>query len=273
MGRPGAARQDEGANTLAYKIPAEATSPERPDERRRSRAPLADMLAEEFELLDVLDDLVQACVDADGSTAVAAGLVVRNPEGRLQVLAASDENSRLLGLFELQQGEGPCLAAMLSGEPVGIRDVTTDRRASMGFAQQALRLGFRSVHAAPMRRREERVGALSLFYAQPTTLSEPDARALQLLADLATISVLHLRALRHSRHLSTQLQHALDSRIVIEQAKGMLSAAGDLDMKTAYARLRSYARNRNLKLAALAAALTNRELSLEEVLAWTGPPR
>jgi GAF domain-containing protein len=231
------------------------------------------MLAEEFELLDVLDDLVQACVDADGSTAVAAGLVVRNPEGRLQVLAASDENSRLLGLFELQQGEGPCLAAMLSGEPVGIRDVTTDRRASMGFAQQALRLGFRSVHAVPMRRREERVGALSLFYAQPTTLSEPDARALQLLADLATISVLHLRALRHSRHLSTQLQHALDSRIVIEQAKGMLSAAGDLDMKTAYARLRSYARNRNLKLAALAAALTNRELSLEEVLAWTGPPR
>jgi hypothetical protein len=178
-------------------------------------------------------------VDADGSSAVAAGIVVRNPEGRPQVLAATDENSRLLGLFQLQRGEGPCIATMLSGEPVSMRDVTTDARASAKFEETAVRLGFQSMHAFPMCRRDERIGALSLFYARPTVLSAPDTRALQLLADLATISVLHLRALRHSRHLSAQLQSALDSRVVIEQAKGMLSVAGDLDMKAAYARLRA----------------------------------
>jgi GAF domain-containing protein len=259
--------------TMAHEIPAGTTAPDRRGRQPRASAPLADLLAEEFELLDVLEKLVHACVDADGSSAVAAGIVVRNPEGRLQVLAATDENSRLLGLFQLQRGEGPCIATMLSGEPVSMRDVTTDARASAKFEETAVRLGFQSMHAFPMCRRDERIGALSLFYGRPTVLSAPDTRALQLLADLATISVLHLRALRHSRHLSAQLQSALDSRVVIEQAKGMLSVAGDLDMKAAYARLRAYARNRNLKLASLAAALTSRELSLEEVLGWTGPPR
>jgi AmiR/NasT family two-component response regulator len=99
-------------------------------------------------------------------------------------------------------------------------------------------------------------------------LSESDARSAQALADIATVSILQLRALRSSRELADQLQAALESRVVIEQAKGVLSAAGTLDMEEAFARLRQYARNRNLRLPLVAASVANRALSADEVLSY-----
>jgi hypothetical protein len=234
------------------------------DRRFDRQSALGGPVAEERDLLDALHELVRACVDIGG--AAAAGIVVRNTDGIPELLAASD--GRLFELFRLQQGDGPCTAAMESGERVTVLDRATASSTSAPFAAAAALLGFSAVHAFPMRLREERLGALSLCCGPSTMLSEADARSAQALADIATVSILHLRALRSSRRLADQLQAALDSRVVIEQAKGVLSEAGQVDMERAFCHLRQYARNRNLRLAAVAAAVATRGLSPDEILAW-----
>jgi hypothetical protein len=218
------------------------------DRRFDHQPALGDPVAEERDLLDALHELVRACVDI--GSAAAAGIVVRDADGGPELLAASD--GRLFELFRLQHCDGPCVEAMSTSAP---------------FAASAAVLGFSAVHAFPMRLREERLGALSLCCGPSTVLSEADARSAQALADIATVSILQLRALRSSRRLADQLQAALDSRVVIEQAKGVLSEAGHVDMERAFCRLRQYARSRNLRLAVVAAAVASRGLSPDEVLA------
>jgi transcriptional regulator with GAF, ATPase, and Fis domain len=225
-----------------------------------------DVLAVEAALLDALQELVRTCVEVGGAS--AAGIVVRNREDGVEVLAAAQDESRLVELFRFQESDGPCLQAMNSGERMTVLDVATSAPA----AAPGL-LGYSAVHAFPMRLGEQRIGALSLFYAAPHGLSEEDARTAQALADIAAVSILQLCALRSSRRLTDQLQAALDSRVVIEQAKGVLSEAGKVDMERAFARLREYARNRNLRLATVAAAVANRGLSAADVLAGGPSPR
>jgi ANTAR domain/GAF domain len=184
----------------------------------------------------------------------AAGLLLADPRGELRVVAASSEAARLLELFQLQSDQGPCLDCFRTGRPVSAADLDAEEQRWPRFAVAAKRAGFGAVQALPMRLRDQVIGALNLFRTSPGTFELADVRVGQALADVATISLLHERSLRHSDTLNEQLQAALNSRVVIEQAKGKLAERLGLDMGQAFALLRDYARNNNLRLADLAQA-------------------
>jgi hypothetical protein len=184
----------------------------------------------------------------------AAGLLLADPRGELRVVAASSEAARLLELFQLQNDQGPCLDCFRSGQPVTAADLNAEAQRWPRFAPAARKAGFAAVQALPMRLREQVIGALNLFRASPGTFDPADVRVGQALADVATISLLHERSMRHSDTLNEQLQTALNSRVIIEQAKGKLAERLGLDMAQAFSLLRDQARTRNLRLSELAQA-------------------
>ena len=215
----------------------------------RTLVELADTLVADFDVVELLTLLTDRCVDV--LDVGAAGLMLIAPEGDLRVMASSSEAMRVLELFELQAQEGPCLDCFRSGQPVVDEDLAATTRWPR-FAGEAVAAGFRSVHALPMRLRGSVIGALNLFHVEAGTMRPADVGAAQALADVATIAVLQHRAALHAQVLHEQLNHALNSRIVIEQAKGMVAEREGLDMEQSFSRLRAHARNHNLRLADLA---------------------
>jgi transcriptional regulator with GAF, ATPase, and Fis domain len=216
---------------------------------------LTDTMVAGFDVIDflhVLTDRSVLLLDVS-----AAGLLLADPRGELRVVAASSEAARLLELFQLQNDQGPCLDCYRSGQPVQAPDLDTAAARWPRFAPAALRAGFAAVQALPMRLREQVIGALNLFRAVPGAFDPADVRVGQALADVATISLLHERSMRHSDALNEQLQTALNSRVVIEQAKGKLAERLGLDMDQAFSLLRDSARNRNLRLSDLAQAFVD----------------
>jgi len=209
----------------------------------RTLVELADTLVDDFDVIDLLSLLVDRCVEV--LDIAAAGLMLVAPEGDLRLAASSSETMRVLELFELQSQEGPCLDCHRSGEPVVNQDLTTVNGRWPLFAPVAIEAGFRSVHAIPMRLRGMVIGALNLFAAAVGPLADDDVQAGQALADMATISILQNRATIEAQTLNAQLNHALTSRIVIEQAKGVLAERAGVDMAHAFTRLRHHARSNN----------------------------
>jgi GAF domain-containing protein len=207
---------------------------------------LADTLVEDFDLLDVLDELANDCVRLLGVT--AAGLLLAGPGKELHVVAASSERTRLLELFQLQRDEGPCLDCYRTGQSVSVPDLEAQSAAWPAFAEAALMTGYRAVHAVPMRLRQQVIGGLNLFGAEVGAMTKPARRLAQALADMATITILQERALRESEEVAAQLQVALVSRVVLEQAKGVLAERGELNMDDAFQVLRKYARDHNQRL-------------------------
>jgi len=211
---------------------------------------VADTLVDDFDIIDFLNMIT---VRASELASVATvGLLLDDGYGRLQFMAASDERTKLLELFQVQNNEGPCLDAFTTGRPVVNADLLNAADRWPTFAPRAAATGFRSVHALPMRLRNTVIGALNLFGSTVGRLDEGDIRILQALADVATIGLLQEKAIRQGEVLTEQLQHALNSRIVIEQAKGALARIHGVDVDAAFALLRGYARNHNLKLADVA---------------------
>ncbi|WP_020387273.1 GAF and ANTAR domain-containing protein [Kribbella catacumbae] len=207
---------------------------------------LADTLVAEFDLVDFLGMLAEATVeliDVD-----AAGLMLADDHGVLHVMASSDDQAELLELFELQQNEGPCPECFRTGVPV----VNVDLAGWPEFAQAAAAGGYVSAHALPLRLRGQVIGAMNLFRSSRSPLTDEDAGLAQALADMATIGLLHERELRGQQELAEQLQHALDSRIVIEQAKGMLAERAGLSLPEAFTAMRSYARGGGFGLTSVA---------------------
>jgi GAF domain-containing protein len=225
---------------------------------------LADTLAEDFDLSDVLDHLAHACVDLLGAT--AAGILLADPGATLRVVAASDESSHLLEVFQIQGQSGPCMDAYATGLPVAVADLAESAHRWPDFTDRARALGFASVHAFPMRLRSEVIGAVNLFHATPIVLAAADARVAQALADIATISVIQMRILRERVAVAEQLQLALNSRVVIEQAKGVLAERGGLGMDQAFQALRQYARSHNEHLSAVAQDVVNRHVKIAELV-------
>jgi GAF domain-containing protein len=225
---------------------------------------LADTLVAEFDVVDLLQRLVDECVSL--LDASAAGLVLADQRGGIQVLASTSEKTRLLELFQLQVDRGPCLECVRTGVPVLAPDLQLSTWRWPEFVVEAGEQGFRSVHALPLRLRTETLGALGLFHTQPGSLPDEDIRAAQALADVATIGILQQRSIARGEVLAEQLQTALNSRVVIEQAKGVLAATGNLDMDRAYTRLRDYSRRRNLRLTATARAIADGTLNPHDVL-------
>ena len=224
---------------------------------------LADSLVTDFDVLDLLTVLTDRCVDV--LDVDAAGLMLLAPDGDLRVMASSSEAMRVLELFELQAHEGPCLDCFRTGQPVVNQNLTTVDGRWPRFRAEALQAGFRSVHALPMRLRGQVIGALNLFHLEPGAMREADVEAAQALADVATIAMLANRAARESQLVNEQLTHALNSRVLIEQAKGMVAERLGLDMEGAFKTLRNHARNHNLKLIDLAESVIEGTMASSEL--------
>lgn len=214
---------------------------------------VADTLVAEFDVIEFLQMVTTHT--AEFTDAAAAGVLIGDQRGRLQFMAASDEQSRLLELFQVQSHEGPCQDCFSEGEPVINADLTQAADRWPLFAPRAVSAGFRSVHAFPLRLRGERIGALNLFSHEPGQMGPGDARIVQALADVATIGLLQERAVRRGGVLTEQLQGALNSRVVIEQGKGALAQMLDISVDEAFVIMRAYARNNHRRLGDVAQAL------------------
>jgi GAF domain-containing protein len=216
----------------------------------RALVELAGTFVAGFDVVELLTLLADRCVEV--LDVAAAGLMLAGPVGDLRMMASSSEAMRVLELFELQSDDGPCLDCYRSGRPVINQDLATVNGRWPRFAPQALAAGFRSVHALPMRLGGTVIGALNLFHAQAGEMRGADVDAAQALADMATIAILQHRAPLEAQVVNQLRQHALKSRVVIEQAKGMVAETKGLDMEQAFTALRHHARNHNLRLVVLA---------------------
>jgi len=236
----------------------------REDDIVASFVSMAGSLARGHDVNELLTQLAADCtrlLDVN-----AAGLLLADSRGALHVVAASSERVADLEAFQAQRAQGPCHTCYLDGHPVNVPDLAAAAARWPEFATVAGRAGVASVHAVPMRLRDEVVGALNLFGSSPGRLNDADLRLAQALADVATIALVQDRAAADRDVVNEQLQNALDSRVVLEQAKGVLSYSGDLDVPGAFAALRQYARDHNLKLTDLSRALVNRTLPAALVL-------
>ena len=230
---------------------------------------LADTLVEEFDVVDFLQVLAERCVELVDTD--AAGLMLDDQRGALQVVAYTDESARLLELFELQREQGPCLDCFATGEAITNIDLRGAETRWPVFADAARDIGFGMVHAVPMRLRHQVIGALNLFSVEPRPLTADHLAVVQGLADIATIGLLQERALNDQVLLSEQLQTALHSRIAIEQAKGILSAQAGTDVTTAFQLLRASARRSGRSLTAVATAVIDGALDAERLQQAGGP--
>ncbi len=236
----------------------------------RTIVQLADTLVAEFDVVELLTLLVASCVDV--LEVGDAGIMLVAPEGDLRVMASSSEAMRVLELYELQAQEGPCLDCFRSGQPVVNEDLATVNGRWPRFAAAALAAGYQSVHAVPMRLRGSVIGALTMFRTEPGEMRPADVEAAQALADVATITILQYRAALEVQAVNDQLNRALNSRIVIEQAKGMVAERRGCTMEQAFALLRRHARNNNLRLAEVAQGVISGALVAPQ-LDRPSPPR
>lgn len=211
---------------------------------------MADTLVDEFDLIDFLHHLADHSVAVSG--AASAGLMLADHDDRLHFMAASSEGARHLELFQLQHDDGPCLDCFRTGAPVIVTDLRRAEGRWPSFMPRAIEAGVHAVHAFPMRLRTQVIGALNLFAEEPLPLESTDVKIVQAMADVATIAILQERAIASAETLTEQLQGALNSRIVIEQAKGVVSRDHAVSVDAAFAALRAHARNNHLRLVDLA---------------------
>ncbi|WP_329052929.1 GAF and ANTAR domain-containing protein [Amycolatopsis sp. NBC_01488] len=225
---------------------------------------LADTLVADFDVSDFLSMLAEQCVDLLGVS--AASVILLDPDGGLRVAATSSERAELLELFAVETDDGPCIDCVRGGVPVSCADLRTETDHWPRFTAAARECGFRAVHAIPMRLRDQVIGVLTFLGVDPGDLQRDDIELGQALADVATIGILQHRTIEQHTEVAGQLQTALHSRVVIEQAKGVLAQRSGLSMDDAFSQLRSYARAHHLRLTDLAAAVTNGTIDLAAIL-------
>jgi transcriptional regulator with GAF, ATPase, and Fis domain len=221
---------------------------------------LADSLVAGFDLVDLADQLVHSCVEF--LPVRDAGIMIDDQRGTLRVLASTSEETRLLELLELQNNEGPCLEAFDTGVTVTAPDIHAPEGRWPSFEAEAGRLGIIGAYAVPMQLKERTIGALNLFCAEPVRLDDEQLRVAHAMSTMATLGILNHWTVRRQEVLAEQLQHALNSRIVIEQAKGVVAERSQVDMATAFEMLRSFARRSRRSLAAVASEVSQGRLDL-----------
>jgi transcriptional regulator with GAF, ATPase, and Fis domain len=212
---------------------------------------VADTLVDDFDVVDFLTSLCEHATLVSGADAV--GIMLTDHRGELRFMAASNDAGRNLEMLQLQLGEGPCLDCVRTREPVVNTDLALAADSWPRFAPSAIAAGFRSVHAFPMRLRDQAIGALNLFGIRQIEFEPGEARIVQSLADVATIGILQERSIARAEALTEQLQGALNSRIVIEQAKGALARQEGITVDEAFERLRKRARSSRQRLVDIAA--------------------
>ncbi|HEY6934058.1 MAG TPA: GAF and ANTAR domain-containing protein [Marmoricola sp.] len=225
---------------------------------------LADTLVSGFDLVELFDDLIRTLVEIFDLS--AAGLMMMDNAGKLRLVASSSERSRLVELLELQADQGPCLDAFGSGALVAVEGDHEQAQRWPALSRLLREAELGAAYGLPMRLREDTIGAVNLFHRPGETVATGDLVTAQALADVATIATLQARASRASVQLAEQLQAALNSRVTIEQAKGVLAERGKVDMQAAFDRLRGFARSHNLRLTEVAEAVAKGRLDAAEVL-------
>lgn len=216
---------------------------------------LADSLVADFDVVDLLHRLIDRTLDL--LDADAAGIMLADPHGRLQVLASSSHVMQVLELFELQADSGPCLDAYRTGRPVTPSDLTVMRGRWPQFTEHAQKSGFASAQSIPMRLRSEVIGALNIFRRREGALSDGDLKLAQALADVATVALITDRTMTARELLADQLQEALSSRVLLEQAKGMLAERASISTEKAYTLIRDQARRSGRTLRSVAAQVVD----------------
>ena len=229
----------------------------------------ADTLVDDFDLIEFLQRLTTHTSALFQVS--AAGLLLADDKGFLQLMAASDERSEMLELFQVQSAEGPCQDCYRGGAAVVNADLRDAGDRWPRFAPKATAAGYRAVHAFPLRLRGQVIGALNLFGTQPGEMEPAEVVAVQALADIATIGLLQERAIRRRDALTEQLQVALNSRIAIEQAKGALAQIHGCTVDEAFELMRLYTRTHRLRLSKVAFQVTAEPDEVRDLLTPTGP--
>ncbi|MFU8842085.1 MAG: GAF and ANTAR domain-containing protein [Nitriliruptoraceae bacterium] len=224
---------------------------------------LADTLVEDFDVVEFLSLLTERVVEL--GIATQAGILLADETGSLRFMAASNEQTELLELFQVQSREGPCQDCYRTGIPVSVAHLEDERERWPRFVPQALTTGFAAVHAVPLRLRDTVLGALNLFTDQPGAIDPDSLAVVQAMADVATIGLVQQRELHRAHTVEAQLQHALHSRIAIEQSKGILFEQAGVSMSDAFEMLRTYARNSNTKLSDTARFVVEGTLTAEDL--------
>jgi GAF domain-containing protein len=230
---------------------------------------IVDALVGDFDVIEVLTLLTSRCVEL--LAAGAAGILVVDRDGHLRVVGASTEQVELLELFQIQNDEGPCLDCFRTGQVVVHSDLETVSPWPR-FSAECTRVGYASVCAVPLRLKDHTLGCLNMFMSEPGGLADNDVAVAQALADLASIAIIQDQAIRDAAIREGHLQHALNSRIVIEQAKGMIAEGRTVDMDEAFSRLRTFARNNNRRLTEVAEALVAGTMSVNAIRPDRPPP-
>ncbi|MDQ1605141.1 MAG: hypothetical protein QOE01_2986 [Actinomycetota bacterium] len=239
-------------------------SPGREADISRAFVSMASSLAKGYDVVELLEELTTDC--ARLLDVATAGLLLADARGVLHLVAASSEATRMLEILQLQRQDGPCLDCYRTATPVSVDDLEDAADRWPVFVPAALAAGFASVHALPMRLRDSTLGALGLFGTHVGALNDDDLVLGQGLADVASVALLQDRAAADSAVVREQLQNALNSRVVLEQAKGVLAQLGNLQMDEAFAAMRGYARAHQLALSAVAQGIVARSLLAQTVL-------
>jgi GAF domain-containing protein len=236
---------------------------------------LADTLVDDYDIIGLLDRLAGYCVELLAAEAV--GILLADAHRALRVVASTNEQTEWMELLQLQADEGPCVECLRTATAVSVADLSEATHRWPRFAAAlADRDAYRSVHALPLRLRGAPIGALNLFHRRPGPLPLADLALAQALADVATIGILSERAINRGEVLGEQLQTALNSRVIIEQAKGILAERGSLGMDAAFEPLRGYSRNHNLKLSDVGQQIIESDLATTVLAARPSrktPPR
>ncbi len=211
---------------------------------------LTDTMVEHFDVIEFMHRLVERSLELMDCAEV--GLLLANAAGSLQVMASSSERSEALELLQSHNEEGPCFECYRSSRVVFSEDLAADVDRWPTFAPAALQNGINSVHAIPMRVHSRTIGALNLFRAETGRLAERDVPLGQGMADIAAVALIQERAMRETRGVVQQLHGALTSRVLIEQAKGVLAERGHVSVDAAFAGIRRYARDHNSRLSDVA---------------------
>jgi transcriptional regulator with GAF, ATPase, and Fis domain len=226
---------------------------------------IAEALADDYDIVDLYTGLTATC--AQLLDVEWAGLLLVDSAGVLRVAAASSEHARDRELFQLQCEQGPCVDCFESGEAVSVPDLESESERWPRFAPTAVAAGFASVHAVPMKLHSTVLGALGLFGAKTGVLEPGDRLLARSLANVACVALVASRAAADGKALNYQLQHALDSRVIVEQAKGFLAQYAELDVDKSFGILRKFCRDRNLRLTDVALQLLERKLPADVVIA------
>ncbi|MDJ0350255.1 GAF and ANTAR domain-containing protein [Cryobacterium sp. PH29-G1] len=221
---------------------------------------LADSLRATHDVVDTMDILVQASTRFTSAT--DAGILLADPAGVLHVVASSNERTSEVEEAQLGYGQGPCLECFTTGLPVEVPDLATEATRWPQFVRLAEARGFQAAHASPLRLRDQVFGAMNLFNEQPGPLGDRDLALAAALTQVATISLVQQQTIHHQATVNDQLQRALDSRVLIEQAKGALAQRHGISVDAAFALLRSHARKNSSRLRDTAEAIVNRRLSI-----------